>query len=191
MYKAICIWSTCCRYVGIVDNCCYDLRLGCRIESKHMWFLKQWILIHYVDAIMMSKGINQCMKHVNHVDTIWSRVKEGTLVPFVLKIRLTDEAQFMGHLTIVDLLQPEFQRPPMLRPAASIYCSFEQLSKSFLYAKLLIADMYLRIQDPLLSLWQPRSLQRPCPISTITCLPNCFWNTFADWVKLWFMRIIM
>ncbi|KAI7881694.1 hypothetical protein K492DRAFT_186740 [Lichtheimia hyalospora FSU 10163] len=98
-------------YVGIVDNCCYDLRVGSRIEN----------------ATMMAKGTDQCMKRVNHIDKIWSRVKEGTLVPFVLQIRLTDEAQFMSYLTIVDLLQPEFQQPLVLQPAASIYCSFEQL----------------------------------------------------------------
>lgn len=86
---------------------------------------------YVVDATMMSKGIDQCMKRVNHVDTIWSRVKDGALVPFLLQIRLTDEAQFMGHLSIVDLQQPEFRQPLVLQPAASIYCSFEQLSKYY------------------------------------------------------------
>ena len=101
---------------------------------------------------MMAKGMDLCMKRVNHIDKIWSRVKEGTLVPFVLQIRLTDEAQFMSYLTIVDLLQPEFQQPLVLQPAASIYCSFEQLSKYdhfSWYTKNGMADSYqYRIHYP-------------------------------------------
>lgn len=129
------VYYCCCRYVGIVDNCCYDLRMGNRIESMmdHVAALcaNKTHTLYHVDAIMMSRGIDQCMKRVNRVDKIWSRVKDGASVPFVLQIRLTDEAHFMGHLSIVDLQQPEFRQPLVLQPAASIYCSFEQLSKHY------------------------------------------------------------
>ncbi|KAI9270434.1 hypothetical protein BDA99DRAFT_320297 [Phascolomyces articulosus] len=105
-------------YIGLVDNFCYDLRVGRRIEN----------------AELLENGLEPLMKRVTHAARIWDKVRPGSSVPYIVHLRLTDEAKFLGNLVIVDLLQPEFQKPIVIKPACSIYYSFTQLRKVIVQA---------------------------------------------------------
>ncbi|KAG2228080.1 hypothetical protein INT45_009126 [Circinella minor] len=69
------------------------------------------------------------MKRVPHAAKVWDNVSTGSNMPFIVQLRLTDEAKFLGNLVIADLLQPEFQKPAVVKPACGIYYSFTQLRR--------------------------------------------------------------
>ena len=78
---------------------------------------------------MLDKGLDPWMRRVHQVDKIWDKVRVGSSIPYILYLRLTDEAKFLGNVTIADLLHPEFQKPIVAKPASSIYYSFTQLRR--------------------------------------------------------------
>ncbi|KAJ8653622.1 hypothetical protein O0I10_010772 [Lichtheimia ornata] len=78
-------------FLGFGDNNnCYDLRADRKLK-------KQYIGEHGLDTIM---------RRVNNANDIWKNTKEGSRVPFVLRLRLSDDRHFLGTLTIIDLLFP-------------------------------------------------------------------------------------
>ncbi|KAG2178136.1 hypothetical protein INT43_003389 [Umbelopsis isabellina] len=79
-------------YLGITDDCCYDLRSDRRLKND----------------IILDNGIDTVIKPVDNVDLIWDRVKLGSKFPFVLKVRLSDNARFLGNFVITDLLTTRF-----------------------------------------------------------------------------------
>ena len=85
------------------------------------------------DADLLRKGLEPLMKRVPHAAKVWDNVSTGSNVPFIVQLRLTDEAKFLGNLVIADLLQPDFQKPPVVKPACGIYYSFTQLRSKFAF----------------------------------------------------------
>ncbi|KAI8581522.1 hypothetical protein K450DRAFT_231719 [Umbelopsis ramanniana AG] len=79
-------------YLGVTDDCCYDLRNDRRIKNE----------------VILESGIDSLMKTVNSVEQIWERVKLGSKFPFVLKVRISDNSSILGHFVIVDLLNTRF-----------------------------------------------------------------------------------
>ncbi|KAI9320061.1 hypothetical protein BX666DRAFT_1366027 [Dichotomocladium elegans] len=114
-------------YLGIADSICYDLRVGSRVENANVF----------------KDGIDPFMRRVRNMNTIWSRLREGTTVPYALFLRLTDEAEFMGTIMIADLLQPNFKEPATKQPACISHSSFG-VFRSF-FDK--VASSYWRADD--------------------------------------------
>ncbi|KAM3583799.1 hypothetical protein VKS41_003770 [Umbelopsis sp. WA50703] len=79
-------------YLGITDDCCFDLRNDRRIKND----------------IILEDGIDTLMKPAANVDQIWEKVKLGSKFPFVLKVRLSDNTRFLGNFVIADLLTTRF-----------------------------------------------------------------------------------
>ncbi|GAB5586590.1 hypothetical protein Unana1_01490 [Umbelopsis nana] len=79
-------------YLGVTDDCCYDLRNDRRIRNE----------------TILQNGIDSLMKSVNCVEQIWERLKLGSKFPFILKVRVSDTASFLGSFVIVDLLNTRF-----------------------------------------------------------------------------------
>ncbi|RCH79482.1 hypothetical protein CU098_003700, partial [Rhizopus stolonifer] len=57
--------------------------------------------------LSQGSGLDHYMRKVEDVDAIWKIVKDGSKIPFVLSIRLTDSKQMtQGYLQLFDLLRP-------------------------------------------------------------------------------------
>lgn len=80
------------------------------------------------------------MAKVNSVSDIWKEVEKGSILPHVLKIRLTDNVtKKPGCLYLFDLLHPRFL--PLLgttEKEQKIYYSFEMLSKYLKYPTMIM-----------------------------------------------------
>lgn len=96
----------------------------------------------YIDE----KGLDTIMRRVNNGNDIWRITREGSRMPFVLKIRLSDDHHFLGTLTIIDLLFPWSQSSTIddqdfafqeLGKHLSIILSFLLISYSLLSVRVL------------------------------------------------------
>ncbi|KAG0169156.1 hypothetical protein DFQ28_003179 [Apophysomyces sp. BC1034] len=74
-----------------------------------------------IAAILDSK-----MKRAKDFRNLWSKIKSESRHPTFVKLRLTDEAKFMGTLVLVDLLNPT--SPLENSPGGNLHRSFSQLS---------------------------------------------------------------
>ncbi|KAG2233902.1 hypothetical protein INT48_004390 [Thamnidium elegans] len=81
-------------YLGVTDECCYDLRKD----------------LLYTNKSMCEKGIDFLMKRVDDVSDIWVQIEQPKRkLPQMLSIKLTDEKNLtQGRLVLVDLLYPTF-----------------------------------------------------------------------------------
>lgn len=50
------------------------------------------------------------MKHATSLDTVWSSVRNSPDMPFVLQIRLTDDAKIFGGILVSNLKTPGFTK---------------------------------------------------------------------------------
>lgn len=89
------------------NNNCYDLRADRKLKSKCI--LCSSFHCAYIDdkeQYICENGLDTIMRRVNNANDIWKNIKEGSRVPFVLRLRLSDDRHFLGTLTIIDLLFP-------------------------------------------------------------------------------------
>ncbi|KAI8353264.1 hypothetical protein EDC96DRAFT_517376 [Choanephora cucurbitarum] len=78
--------------IGIRDVYCFDLRKDKVIANESI----------------LRSGLEHYMKKADDVNDIWKVVKDGSKIPFVLSIRLTDTRQkTQGILELFDLLRPK------------------------------------------------------------------------------------
>ncbi|KAI7860310.1 hypothetical protein BDC45DRAFT_99181 [Circinella umbellata] len=104
-------------HLGITDDSCYDLRTQRQFKNSQV----------------LELGLDICMKRIESAKAIWEKgkVKFGSSFSSILTIRLSDNATFMGSVTIVDLLHP-WSKPH--RGSNNLFYSFDKLSMFLIFS---------------------------------------------------------
>ncbi|KAL9543040.1 hypothetical protein MBANPS3_008308 [Mucor bainieri] len=102
-----------CAYVGLDDTFTFD-------------FIKD---VERSNERILQKGLDSVMKDISDLDVIWTRASQGSILPLVLSIKITNTAtQKQGRIQLFDLLLPPFSAP-MPNAGRTIYQSFSHLVK--------------------------------------------------------------
>ncbi|KAF7722417.1 hypothetical protein EC973_003156 [Apophysomyces ossiformis] len=111
------------RCLEVTDDQSLDMANTKIFTGSSMYFLSSVKVIFLVDP---SIDLDLEMKRAKSFTYIWSKIKSNSLNPTFVKLRVTDEARFMGTMILVDLLNPAL--PAESNTSNKLYHSFIQLS---------------------------------------------------------------